>query len=131
MSVSRRSNLRRTEYNRKCRQKLSAHIRKNRRPPAFHGANIVVDSRLGILIEPAQVRLKTEDTNDLYTWERVKEKDHLFVKNMSDLSVGQLEELSEGVPEYISAVLKKPTRGCQNGGLLSKVCDRLPCLSKV
>jgi hypothetical protein len=83
---------------------------------------MVADSKLGILIEPAQVRLKTEDTNDLYKWEWVKEKDHLFVKNMSDLSAGQLEELSEGVPDFISAVLKKQTRGCQHGGLLSKVC---------
>jgi hypothetical protein len=83
---------------------------------------MAAESRLGILIEPAQVRLKTEDTNDLYKWEWVEEKKHLFVKNMSDLSAGQLEELSESVPEFISAVLKKPTRVCQNGGLLSKVC---------
>jgi hypothetical protein len=83
---------------------------------------MVPGSRLGILIEPAQVRLRTEDTNDLYKWEWVGEKNHLFKKNMSDLSIGQLEELSESVPEFISAVLKKPTRVCQNGGLLSKVC---------
>jgi hypothetical protein len=53
-------------------------------------------SRLGILIEPSQVRLRTTP-DDLDIWEILKEKEYLFKKNISDHSIAVLKELYEGV----------------------------------
>ncbi|KAI9758898.1 MAG: hypothetical protein M1840_003738 [Geoglossum simile] len=90
------SNLKRMEWNKICREQLSAHIY----------------NRLGILIEPAQVRLKI-NTDDPYIWEKIEGKEHLFSRNMSDLSTGALKELYEGIGKSFAAVWKPPTRTSQ------------------
>jgi hypothetical protein len=51
------------------------------------------------MIEPSQVRLKTEDTDDQYIWERTEDMEPLFEKNFSDLSTGALTKLYEGLDE--------------------------------
>ena len=55
------------------------------------------------------MRLKT-NLDDPYTWEKMKEKEHLFSKNLSDLSTGQLKELCDGINKSFVAALK-PLRG--------------------
>ena len=42
------------------------------------------------------MRLKT-NANDPYTWEKINEKEHLFLKNLSDLSIGQLKDLCDDI----------------------------------
>jgi hypothetical protein len=88
----------------------------------------VEEENLGILIEPAQVRLQTENTNDPYTWDRTEEKNHLFQKNISDHPIGKLKELSEGVVgKSIAAVAKKTAQRFHDGDVLSQVhCNRVP-----
>jgi hypothetical protein len=65
--------------------------------------NQIQESRLGILVEPSQVRLKP-NLDDPYTWERMKEKEHLFLKNISDHSNKSLMELYEGIGISFAAV---------------------------
>ena len=69
------------------------------------------------MIETSQVRLKI-NANDLYTWEKLNEKEHLFSKNLSDLSIGQLKDLCDGVDKWFIAVWKAPFQSeilIQNG----------------
>ena len=49
------------------------------------------------------MRLKT-NPNDPYTWKTMEEKEHLFSKNLSDLSIRQLKELYEGVDKSFIAI---------------------------
>lgn len=63
-------------------------------------------------MEPSQVRLKTND-DDAYKWERTEEKEHLFSKNLSDLSIGALKELYEGVDNFLIAAWKPSKRDFQ------------------
>ncbi|KAL1845582.1 hypothetical protein Plec18170_009717 [Paecilomyces lecythidis] len=83
MAGRRTYNEKRTEYNRLCREKLSAQLR----------------NRLGLKVEPSQVRLKTENTEDPYSWEVTEDMRHMFDKNFSDLSTGSLIKLYEGLDE--------------------------------
>ncbi len=57
------------------------------------------------MIEASQIRLKT-NANDPYTWEKMDEKVNLFSKNLSDLSIGQLKDLCDGVDKSIRAIWK-------------------------
>lgn len=69
------------------------------------------------MIEASQVRLKT-NANDPYTWEKMDEKEHLFLKNLSDLSIGQLKDLCDGVDRSFIAIWKTPLQSnppAQNG----------------
>ena len=69
------------------------------------------------MIETLQVRLKT-NADDPYTWEKLDEKEHLFSKNLSDLSIGQLKDLCDGVDKFFIAILKAPFQsesGVQDG----------------
>ena len=69
------------------------------------------------MIEASQVRLKTNG-DDPYTWEKMDEKEHLFSKNLSDLSIGQLKDLCDGVDKSFIAVWKVPVQSelpSQNG----------------
>ncbi len=59
------------------------------------------------MIETSQVRLKI-NANDPYTWEKLDEKEHLFSKNLSDLSIGQLKDLCDGVDKLFIAIWKAP-----------------------
>ena len=56
-------------------------------------------SRLGILIDPSQVRLRTTPDYQ-YIWEIFKEKELLFEKNISGHSIVVLKELYEGVGTF-------------------------------
>ena len=63
------------------------------------------------------VRLKT-NANDPYAWEKMDEKKHLFLKNLSDLSIGQLKDLCDGVDRSFIAIWKAPLQSkppAQNG----------------
>ncbi len=55
------------------------------------------------MIETSQMRLKT-NANDPYTWEKLNEKEHLFSKNLSDFSIGQLKDLCDGVDKSFTAI---------------------------
>jgi len=59
------------------------------------------------VVEASQVRLKT-NSDDPYTWEKLEEKEHLFSKNLSDLSTGQLKDLCDGVGKSFTAIWKAP-----------------------
>ena len=109
MTSRRSNNVLRTEWTRKCREQLSLHICIGCCPLWSKLANLVQDNRLGISIEPSQVRLKT-NPDDPYRWETMKEKEHLFLKNLSDLSTGQLKELCDGVDKSFVAACR-PLRG--------------------
>ncbi|KAL2036375.1 hypothetical protein N7G274_010908 [Stereocaulon virgatum] len=91
MTSRRSNNVKRAEWNKRCREELSAHIY----------------NKLGITIEATQVRLKT-NANDPYAWERMEEKEHLFSKNLSDLSTGQLKELCSGINKSFAPTYKRP-----------------------
>ncbi|PVH67456.1 hypothetical protein DL98DRAFT_507700 [Cadophora sp. DSE1049] len=87
MAPIRSSNLERSKWRSKCREELSKHIQK----------------KVGILIEPSQVRLVT-GADDLYTWKVLPHKKHLFSKNISDHSIGAYKELCEGIDSAFEAV---------------------------
>jgi DNA repair ATPase RecN len=61
------------------------------------------EKKVGILIEPSQVRLVT-GADDLYTWKVLPQKKHLFSKNISDHSIGAYKELCEGIDSAFEAV---------------------------
>ena len=61
-------------------------------------------AKLGISIEPAEVRLITS-ANDPYTWQILPEKEHLFKKHLSKHSIGAYRELCRGVDVSFEAVL--------------------------
>lgn len=58
---------------------------------------------LGILIEPAQIRLKP-DPQDGYLWSVLPERRHLFTKQLSKHSVGAYMELYREVGKSFEAV---------------------------
>lgn len=120
MAHRRASNLKRTEWNRKCREQLSAHICKISNPFGSVFADMFQDNRLGITIEPSQVRLKT-NPEDSYTWERMEKKEHLFSKKISDLSTGVLKELCEGIDKSFAAIWKPSIRTLQAGNAQQSV----------
>ena len=61
-------------------------------------------TKLGISIEPAEVRLITS-ANDPYTWQILPEKEYLFKKHLSKHSIGAYRELCRGVGLSFEAVL--------------------------
>jgi len=61
-------------------------------------------NRLGIAIEPAEVRLITS-ADDLYVWRFLPEKQYLFRKHLSKHSVGAYRELCREVGVSFEAVL--------------------------
>ncbi|KAF2008351.1 hypothetical protein BU24DRAFT_360565 [Aaosphaeria arxii CBS 175.79] len=84
----RASNLERQKWRSRCREELSRHIR----------------ARLGITIEPAQVRLLPR-SDDPYRWHSVPEKQHLFSKNLSDHSIGAYKSLCSGIGKTFEAAV--------------------------
>ncbi len=120
-AASRSSNLKRAEWKRKCREQLSAHICKIHQPFQSSLANVIKDSKLGIMIDSSQVRLKTH-LDDTYTWERMEEKEHLFLKNISDHSTGALKELCEGIGKSFAAIGNRYKREFQAGSVAEVVC---------
>ena len=61
-------------------------------------------TKLGIYIEPVEVRLITSDNNP-YTWQILPEKQHLFKKHLSKRSIGAYRELYRGVGVYFKGIL--------------------------
>jgi hypothetical protein len=61
------------------------------------------EDRLGIVVEPAQVRLMP-DIGDGYMWAALPEKEHLFTKQLSKHSTGAYTELCRGVGVSFEAI---------------------------
>jgi hypothetical protein len=76
--------------------------------------------RLGILVEPSQVRLKP-NPDDGYLWEKLDNKEHLFSKNISDHSTGALKELYRDVGLSFEAVANDKSHGLPNGSFTATV----------
>ncbi|KAG9231521.1 hypothetical protein BJ875DRAFT_382791 [Amylocarpus encephaloides] len=90
MALPRPSNLDRARWRTECREKLSEHIR----------------SKLGILVDPSEVRLITR-VEDPYSWQFLPARTHLFGKNLSNHSVGVYMELCREVGVSFEAVAKE------------------------
>ena len=61
-------------------------------------------TKLGISVESVEVQLITS-ANNLYTWQILVEKEHLFTKNLSKYSIGAYRELYRGVDMSFKAIL--------------------------
>lgn len=96
MAISRSSNLERGRWRTKCREDLSKHIGENCHVRYSQFANILEENRLGISVEPSQVRLITNG-DDPYTWAAFPGKEHLFSKHLSEHSIGAYKELCNGI----------------------------------
>jgi hypothetical protein len=66
-------------------------------------------SRLGISVEPAEVRL-IPTANDPYTWRKLPGKQHLFAKHLSKQSIGIYRELCREVGVSFEAIPVADTR---------------------
>ena len=105
MATLRSSNLHRAAYRAKCRKKLSEHIRKIQPPSERHPPlTKSQEAKLGITIEPAEVRLIT-NAEDPYIWQALPEKSHLFKKQLSKHTIGAYKELCREVGVSFEAVL--------------------------
>jgi len=72
-------------------------------------------TRLGLHIEPAEVRLIT-GRDDLYTLQTLPEKNHLFKKQLSKHSIGAYKELCRGVGvsfEAVAVTELRPGANCE------------------
>ncbi|KAH7228906.1 hypothetical protein BKA60DRAFT_532811 [Fusarium oxysporum] len=101
--MSKPSNVERSQWRTKCRQRLAEHI----------------NNSLSLDIAPADVRLKPSE-EDPYRWQRSEDKEYLFEKHLSKLSVGPLMELCRGIGIHFKAVqpsreaIKQPSREIQD-----------------
>jgi len=86
-------NLQRAEWRSKRRQALSDHIKK----------------KLGINVEPADVRLQPE-VEDGYEWKPLLGKEDLFNEDLSKHSIGAYMELCRGVEASFKAAVMVPYR---------------------
>ena len=109
MAPIRSSNLERGKWRSKCRERLSKHIRKSSSASSSTITNTASEGRIGIVIEPAQVRL-IPGPDDPYTWKILPEKEYLFSKNMSDHSTGTYKELCRGIGVLFEAIPVAATR---------------------
>ena len=80
------------------------------------------------MIEPSQVRLKT-GPDDVYAWERLSDKEHLFSKNISDHSIGALKELYWEVGLSFEAVRNEKSRELTAGSVAMTVRKIICCYS--
>jgi chromosome segregation ATPase len=67
------------------------------------------------------VRLKPT-SDDIYTWQRIDSKDHLFSRNISDHSIRSLKELYREVGESFEAVGRGNSQVLENGIVTSVHC---------
>lgn len=65
--------------------------------------NNTSEKKVGIVIEPSQVRLVT-GADDLYAWKVLPQKKDLFSKNISEHSIGAYKELCDGIDSAFEAV---------------------------
>ncbi len=110
-------NQKRTQWNRKCREKLAANIRKTHQHLVDASDNVSLDSRLGITVKPSQVRLKTND-DDPYTWEKTEAISYLFTKNLSEFSIKSLQKLCECIDDNCVAATWKPSSKASRTALI-------------
>lgn len=110
MATLRSINLHRAAYRAKCRKKLSEHIRKIQPPSEGYPPLIKSQEvKLGITIEPAEVRLIT-NAEDPYIWQALPEKSHLFKKQLSKHTIGAYKELCREVGvSFEAALVPEPT----------------------
>lgn len=122
MSTLRSSSLNRAAYRAKCRKRLSEHIRKGE-PPSEGDPSLTKSqvAKLGITIEPAEVRLIT-NAEDPYIWQALPEKNHLFKKQLSKHNISAYRELCREVglsfeaalaPDSSSFTGREPNKGRQ------------------
>ena len=104
-SLTKPGNAQRAEWRQKCRQMLAAHISKL---SPFLSTEVRLnpgaDSTLGIVVEPAHVRLLPE-LQDGYSWSVLPERKHLFKKQLSKHSIGAYMELCREVGKSFEAVV--------------------------
>jgi hypothetical protein len=67
-------------------------------------ANIALNSKIRIKIKLLQVCLIIK-ANNPYTWKVLLEKKHLFIKNISNYSIGAYKELCKGISIAFEAIL--------------------------
>ena len=109
MAPIRTSNLERGKWRSKCREQLSKYIRKTSPASSSTITNTTPESRIGITIEPSQVRL-IPGADDPYSWKVLPEKKYLFSKHMSDHSISAYKELCGGIGFSFEAVPVETTR---------------------
>jgi hypothetical protein len=122
MAPIRTSNLERGKWRSKCREQLSKHIRKTSPATTLNLANTTPESRIGIEIEPSQVRLIPRP-DDPYTWKVLPEKKYLFSKNISDHSISAYKELCGEIGVLFEAVpvVARQARTGSESGIAQKV----------
>ena len=86
-------------------------------------ADGLLDDKLGVRIEPSQIRLKT-NPDDVYSWERMDCKEHLFSKNISDHSVRALKELYREVGQSFQVVENSKSDIFQDGSVSGLYCPK-------
>ncbi|KAK4196453.1 hypothetical protein QBC40DRAFT_155641, partial [Triangularia verruculosa] len=64
---------------------------------------VSIEERVGISIEPSEVRLLIS-RNDGYLWKYLPKVEHLFSKNISDYSIGAYEKLCAELGNAFEAV---------------------------
>ena len=78
--------------------------------PAENYSNALgLGDRTGIAIEPSDVRLVTRK-DDRYCWNVVPHMRHLFLKQLSDHTLGAIKDLCQGVGVTFEAVLQSDRR---------------------
>ncbi|KAH6881111.1 hypothetical protein B0T10DRAFT_580967 [Thelonectria olida] len=98
--MTRSSNIDRSQWRMKCRERLAQHIKEN----------------LRLDVHPEDVRL-IPNRDDLYQWEKHPSKKHLFDKHLSKLSIGPLKELYREVGLSFRAVRSLAESDGQSTGL--------------
>jgi hypothetical protein len=128
--------LERGKWRSKCREQLSKHIRKASHISSLIVANTTSESRIGIAIEPSQVRL-IPSADDPYSWKVLPEKKYLFSKNLSDHSISAYKELCGEIGVLFEAVPVETTRsGTGSEGVAqvftsAEVCEHLELWSQL
>ncbi|KAK1849361.1 hypothetical protein CCHR01_08038 [Colletotrichum chrysophilum] len=95
----RQSNLERAKWRAKCRDVLAEHI----------------EQRLGIKLDPGQVRLNPSN-DDCYSWKLLVD-DHLYLfeRNLSDQTIGVYKDLCNLVGQVFEAVPREPSGSMSSG----------------
>ena len=102
------SNVQRAQWRQKCRKILADHISRFSVTKYENQAKFCAESKLGIVVEPSQVRLLPE-LRDSYAWNVRPERKHLlrkglFRKQLSKHAVGAYMELCREVGNSFEAV---------------------------
>jgi len=87
-------------------------------------------TKLGISIEPAEVRLITS-ADDPYTWHILPEKQHLFKKHISKHSIGAYRELCRGVGVSFEAILSHDSSNAAGRKSLEERSEARVCVLSI